>query len=102
MRHLTIALLGAALLSLSPAGLSSTWAAEYFPPKGDGGIADRLRRPDEGEDGAMGIDAPVHVEQPDTGRRRHRSSKGRDHSGIAALGDVRDALDNRIVRHGCA
>ena len=31
MRHLTIALLGAALLSLSP-----VHAADYFPPKGDG------------------------------------------------------------------
>src|SRR5215470_17543465 len=36
MRHLTIALLGAALLSLSPVGFSSVWAADYFPPKGDG------------------------------------------------------------------
>jgi len=31
MRHLTIALFGAALLGLSPA-----YAADYFPPKGDG------------------------------------------------------------------
>ena len=78
-------------------------ACGHFPSQCDRGVTDSFRRPDEREHGAMGIDTAVHVEQPDTRRTaRHCCSKGRDHIGIAALGDVRDALDERVVRHGCA
>ena len=68
----------------------------------DGRIAHGLGWSGEREDGAMGVDARVDVQQLDPGDRPHCCSEGRDHVRIAALGDVRDALDQRAVRHACA
>ena len=70
--------------------------------QGDGGVSDGLGLSGEGEDGAMGVGARVDVQQPHAGDVTDGCGKGRDHDRIAALGDIRDALDQREVRHASA
>ena len=70
--------------------------------EGDRRVADRFRRPDDGEDGAVRIGAAVHVQQPHAVHPRHGGSEGCDHVRIAALGHIRYAGDERLFRHAGA
>jgi hypothetical protein len=58
-------------------------------------LADRCGITDEGQDAPVVRCVRGHVEKPDAGHTPHRGGDGIDDRAVAALGDVRDTLDQR-------